>query len=131
MHDNVIAECTGWAGICFGGYDRDLGFTEECLFDHNTLVDNDVQIGVQRSRNNRINANLIIGGETAVEFNEECSEEDMINDISGNAFCEIGDEESWIAGFGTMYQDRTEMADGFRSLIDDLGSRFVPDGQAE
>ena len=131
VHDNVIAECTGWAGICFGGYDRDLGFTEECLFDHNTLVDNDVQIGVQRSRNNRINANLIIGGETAVEFNEECSEEDMINDISGNAFCEIGDEESWMAGFGTMYQDRTEMADGFRSLIDDLGSRFVPDGQAE
>ena len=129
VHDNVIADCTGWTGICFGGYDKDLGFTEDCVFENNTLVDNAVQIGVQRSRNNRISANLIIGGETAVEFSEECKEEDMVNDISGNVFCEIGDEESWMAGYGTMYQDRTDILDGFRSLIDDIGSDFVPDGE--
>ena len=129
VHDNVIAECTGWTGICFGGYDKDLGFTENCVFEHYTLVDNDVQIGVQRSKNNRIFANLIIGGETAVEFNENCNAEDMINDISGNAFSNIEDEESWIAGYGTMYQDRMEISDGFRSLIDGVGSGFVPDGE--
>ena len=28
VHDNVIADCTGWAGICFGGYDKDRGLTE-------------------------------------------------------------------------------------------------------
>ena len=127
VHDNVIADCTGWTGICFGGYDRDLGFTEDCEFDHNTLVDNEVQIGVQRSRNNRIYANMIIGGETGVEFNEDCSKEDMVNDISGNVSAEIGDEESWSEEYGSSYGDREEIADGFRSLIEDMGSRFVPD----
>ena len=74
VHDNVIADCSGWTGICFGGYDIDLGFTEDCVFDHNTLVDNDTQIGIQRSRNNRVYANLILGGGTGVEYSEECRE---------------------------------------------------------
>ena len=126
VHDNVIADCMGWTGICFGGYDRDLGFTEDCEFDHNTLVDNAAQIGVQRSRNNLINSNLIIGGETAIEYNENCSEEDMVNDISGNVFCDIEDEESWTAEYGKKYYDRTNVADGFSSLIDGVGSSFVP-----
>ena len=127
VHDNVIADCTGWTGICFGGYESDLGFTEDCVFEHNTLVDNAAQIGVQRSRNNRITSNLIIGGETAVEYSEDCNEEDMVNEIRGNAFCEIEDEESWMTGYGKMYQDRTEISDGFRSLIDGIGSAYVPD----
>ena len=127
VHDNVIADCNGWTGICFGGYDKDLGFTEDCEFDHNTLVDNAVQIGVQRSRNNRIHANLIIGGETGVEFNDYCREEDMVNDISGNAAAEIEDEESWDEEYGTYYSDRAKIVSGFRSLIEDTGSRFVPD----
>ena len=127
VHDNVIADCNGWTGICFGGYDKDLGFTEDCEFDHNTLVDNAAQIGVQRSRNNRIHANLIIGGETGVEFNDYCSEEDMINDISGNAAAEIEDEESWDEEYGAYYSDRAKIVSGFRSLIEDTGSRFVPD----
>ena len=127
VHDNVIADCTGWTGICFGGYDRDLGFTEECEFDHNTLVDNEVQIGVQRSRNNRIYANLIIGGETGVEYNEDCRKEDMVNDIRGNVSAEIGDEESWREEYGASYEDREEIADGFHSRVEEIGSRFVPD----
>ena len=127
VHDNVIADCNGWTGICFGGYDKDLGFTEDCEFDHNTLVDNAAQIGVQRSRNNRIHANLIIGGETGVEFNDYCREEDMVNDISGNAAAEIEDEESWDEEYGAYYSDRAKIVNGFRSLIEDTGSRFVPD----
>ena len=128
VHDNVIADCTGFIGICFGGYDKDLGFTEECIFEHNTLVDNVSQIGVQRSRDNRISANLIVGGETAVEFSEECRKKDMINDISGNVFCGIENEESWTVEYGKMYENRTEVIEGFRSLIDGTGSSFVPDG---
>ena len=128
VHDNVIADCTGWTGICFGGYDKDLGFTEECIFEHNTLVDNAAQIGVQRSRDNQISANLIVGWETAVEFNDYCRKKDMINDISGNAFCGIEDEESWTVEYGKMYENRTEVIEGFRSLIDGTGSGFVPDG---
>ena len=126
VHDNVVADCTGWTGMCFGGYDKDLGFTEECEFEHNTLVDNTAQIGVQRSRDNHVKANLIVGGETAIEFNDYCNEEDMVNDISGNAFCEIEDEESWAAEYGAMYEDRSALLDGFHSLIDGVGSSFVP-----
>lgn len=55
--------------------------------------------------------------------------EDIINDVSGNAFCEISDEACWKAEYGSRYQDRAEVADGFRSLIDDVGSRFVPDDE--
>ncbi len=126
VHDNVIADCTGWTGICFGGYDEDLGFTEDCVFNHNTLVDNATQIGVQRSRNNRISENLIIGGETAVEFSEDCRKEDMVNDISGNVLADIDDEENTEA-YGQVFKGREEAADGFCSLVENCGSRFIPD----
>ena len=36
-------------------------------------------------------------------------------------------EESWSEVFGTVYPDRLETKDGFRSLVEDTGSRFVPD----
>ena len=127
VHDNVIANCCGYTGLCFGGYDKDLGFTEDCEFDHNTLVDNATQIGVQRSRNNLIHANLVVGGEVGVEFSEECRQEDMVNDISGNVAAGIEDEDSWTEEYGAKYSDRTELVDGFRSLIEGVGSRYVPD----
>ena len=127
VHDNVIADCTGWAGLVFGGYAIDLGFTEDCTFDHNTLADNVSQIVVQRSQNNRICANLILGGEEGVFFDDTCWEEGLINEISGNAAAGIINEDTWTEEFGTFYSDRSEAADGFRSLIEDTGSRFVPD----
>ena len=127
VHDNIIADCSGWTGLCFGGYDGDRGFTQGCEFDHNTLVDNASQIGVQRSRNNRIYANLVVGGETGVEFSEDCITEDMVNDISGNVCAEIGDEESWNVDYGKIYSDREEITDGFCSLIPDIGSHYIPD----
>ncbi len=126
VHDNVIADCTGWAGLCFGGYDRDLGFTEKCEFHHNTLVNNGAQIAVQRSRNNRVYANLILGGEAGVEFNDSCRPEDLINDIFGNAAAGIRDEDSWEVAYGKLYGDRAELSDGFKSLLSDIGSGFCP-----
>ena len=50
----------------------------------------------------------------------------MVNDISGNAAADIMDEDSWSSGYGVMYNDRTEAADGFRSLIDGTGSGYIP-----
>lgn len=129
VHDNIIADCTGWAGICFGGYEPDLGFTEDCIFERNTLLDNGVQIGVQRSRDNSITGNLIVGGKTAIEYNDDLDEGDMVNDISRNVFCEIEDEDSWSDEYGTMSDNRDEVLDGFRSLVDGVGSSFVPDGE--
>ena len=54
----------------------------------------------------------------------------MINDISGNAAAELEDEESWSLKYGTVCSDRKEIADGFRSLLDDIGSGFVPDSNS-
>ena len=55
----------------------------------------------------------------------------MVNDISGNVAAEIGDEESWSSEYGKAYADRTKTADGFRSLIKEVGSGFVPDKEMQ
>ena len=39
------------------------------------------------------------------------------------------EEESWTAEYGKLYQDRAEVSEGFRSLILNVGSGFVPDGE--
>jgi hypothetical protein len=51
----------------------------------------------------------------------------MDNDISGNVAAEIEDEDSWADEFGELYSDRGEIAEGFKSLVEDVGSRFIPD----
>ena len=102
VHHNVIADCHGFAGLCFGGYARNLGFTEDCEFDRNTLTGNSVQIAVQRSRNNRIHDNLLLGGGTAVLFNDDCLPEDMVNDISGNICAGAEDADGWREGYGRL-----------------------------
>lgn len=81
----------------------------------------------QRSRKNRICANLVLGGEEGVFFEPACQEEGQVNEISRNAAAEIINEESWTEEYGTSYSDRSEAADGFRPLIENTGSRFVPD----
>ncbi len=62
------------------------------------------------------------GGETAVEFSEDCREADMKNDISGNAAAGIADEESWKGEYGDYYPDREKVIDGFRTKLDGIGS---------
>jgi len=111
VHDNVVAGCMGWCGMCFGGYDADLGFTEDCSFHNNTFVDNGTIIGVQRSRNNKIYDNIFAGEGEEIEYNEDVAEEDMVNEFDGNV--------STPDGEGVL--------DGFRSLIEGKGSSFVPD----
>ena len=145
-HDNVIADCHGWCGLCFGGYDRDLGFTENCEFYNNTFVDNGTQIGVQRSKGNKIYDNLFVGGDSAIEFNGDCRQKDMINDFGRNVWC-LDDstlEDMMDAGvyhIDTLVSDEsmqkqevlnncTQALDGFGSTIDGVGSSFVPDEAA-
>ena len=126
VHDNVIVNCTGRGGIVFGGYDIDLGLTEGCIFNNNTLIDNNPQVAIQRSRKNRVSSNLILGGEKGVFFNPACGEDGLDNEICENAASGIMNEEYWSEEFGTIYPDRSEIEDGFRSLIENTGSRFVP-----
>lgn len=112
VHDNVIADCNGWCGLCFGGYDEDRGFTEDCEFRSNTLVDNITHIVVQRSKGNIIRDNLPVGGETDIEFSSDCAEGDMTNDFYNN---------EWLS--------EEEALDGLKSKIEGVGSSFVPDKQ--
>ena len=84
VHHNTIADCHGFAGLCFGGYARRLGFTEECEFDHNALLGNSVQIAVQRSRSNRIHDNILLGGGTDILYNDDCAPEDLVNEFRDN-----------------------------------------------
>ena len=114
VHDNVVAGCQGWCGLCFGGYDKDLGYTEYCRFYNNTFVGNDTQIGIQRSRENMIYDNLLVGSDCTIEYNTDCREEDLNNNtIKNNTMLGADD-------------DASEVIDGFRSLIDGVGSGFVP-----
>ena len=85
VYNNEISECTGFAGLAFGGYDAERGFTVDCRFHHNTLRNNPVQIVVQRSKNNEIDHNTIIGGTTVIEYNAELPEEEMDNDFHDNS----------------------------------------------
>lgn len=131
VHDNVIADCTGWCGICFGGYDRHLGYTEGCEFSNNTLIDNDTQIGIQKSKGNSVQYNLIVGGSKGVEYNSDCRKKDLIsNTIENNAASEIAEQDSWNRSYGKVYQNRNEVIDGFASLLEGYGSAFVPDDAA-
>ena len=144
VHDNVIASCTEQYGLCFGGYDKDLGFTAESEFYSNTFVDNGTQLGIQRSCGNQIYDNLFVGGETAIEFNPDCREEDQINGFGKNTWCpgngaelkdaiEFCDFDPQVLfpekamKKQTVITDRDEALDGFRSRIDGAGSNFVPE----
>ena len=147
VHDNVVADCKGWAGLCFGGYDRDLGFTENCEFNNNTFVDNETQVGVQRSKDNTIHDNLFVGEDSsAIEFNYDCREKDMINDFGANTWCigkgtledymDAGDYDTGVmmpnGGLDKqiVMHNRSEVIDGFKSLMGGVGSSFVPGEQA-
>ena len=110
VYDNIAAGCMGWCGLCFGGYDADLGFTENCSFHNNTFVDNAVTIGVQRSRGNKIYDNIFVGEGEEIEYNSDVREEDMVNEFSGN---ESG-------------KTKEGLLDGFSSLVTGKGSSFVP-----
>ena len=146
VHDNVVADCRGWCGLCFGGCDRDIGFTEDCEFYNNTFVDNGTQIGVQRSKGNKIYDNLFVGGDSTIEFNGDCRQKDMINDFGRNVWC-LGDgyliDMMDTAGYDLsvlipeesmdkqeVLNIRSQVLDGFASKIEGAGSSFVPDEAA-
>ena len=141
VYDNVIAGCINGYGMCFGGYDADLGFTENCSFHNNTFVDTETTMGVQRSRNNRIYDNICVGDNTGLEFNPDCREEDLVNEFGENIWCfdcEDSFEDRFDAGDYDLDRlidldkqqlvlKREELLDGFRSLKEGKGSSFVPD----
>ena len=143
VHDNIVADCKGWCGLCFGGYDKDLGFTKDCEFNNNTLIDNETQIGVQRSKNNSIHDNLIVGGGSTIEFNYDCEQEDLINDFGRNVWCLEDDDFAGTIDAGEydlsvlipesmmaeqeVISDRDQILDVLQSKIEGVGSAFVPD----
>ena len=130
VHDNVVADCGGSGGISFGGYDSSRGSTEECRFHDNTLVDNELQFAVQKSRYNKVYDNLIVGGKAAFSFEPGGPESTVTNDIRANAAADLGDDGSWKASYGKYHESRQQVLDGLRPRIKGCGSSFVPEGEA-
>lgn len=142
VHDNVIASCMGWAGICLGGYDSDLGFTRDCVFRNNTLYNNGAGFALQRSCENLIEKNLVVGGSLALDINDLGNDgEDYVNDNVFGSNCwvnteeeedffaaleEIGDSEQSAlqkreeeGGFGSTFIPAQEYVDGYLALTDE------------
>ncbi|MCL2499822.1 MAG: hypothetical protein FWE90_05740 [Defluviitaleaceae bacterium] len=93
VHDNIIANSGGWAGLIFGGYAKHLGYTEDCTFTNNILYDNKDNIAVQKSRNNLIKGNVIAGGESAIDFNGDMAAN---NDFAQNLWEDFAQDENFF-----------------------------------
>lgn len=87
VYNNVIADCSDYTGLAFGGYDYNLGYTENCNFYNNTFIDGNMAFEMQRSRNNNVHHNLIVGCNLGIDYNNMIHEEDLVNNIENNIFC--------------------------------------------
>lgn len=140
VHDNVVCLCAGNSGLAFGGYDYNLGFTENCNFSNNTFIDNNAAMLIQRSSNNNILNNIVADGDLAFLFNHEVKINDQVNNFKNNVFCtnkKINDYFD-LAGKDIDYlmnrslneqifeSDRNKVLDDCISLLDNVGSRFNP-----
>ena len=84
VYENSISDCTGFAGLCIGGFDSSRGFTVNSDFHDNVLDGNAVQIFIQRSRGNRIVDNVLKNSSETIVFSDAFSPSEMDNEISGN-----------------------------------------------
>jgi hypothetical protein len=84
VYENSISDCTGFAGLCIGGYDSGRGFTVNSNFHDNVLDGNAVQIFIQRSRGNRIFDNVMKNSDETIVYSDAFPPSEMDNEISGN-----------------------------------------------
>ena len=127
VYDNIISSSDGFAGLCFGGYEKGRGFTEECDFYNNTLIDNEAQIVVQRSKGNKLYNNLIVGGKYLVELcTSEFPSSELNNKFSNNIGAAATNKGSFDSSYGKYYTDRSKVLDGLKSKIEGYGSRYIP-----
>ena len=133
VRDNIIAD-NSECGLCFGGHGKEKGMTKDSIFCSNTLIDNHVQIGVERSTGNEIRNNLIIGGDEAIEFSDKFPETEMDNTFGKNVWCMDEGMEIPVPANAMKKQvsksDRDEVLDGMTSLVEGFGSTFVPGKEA-
>lgn len=139
-HDNVVCGCIGYSGLGFGGYAKNLGFTEECNFYNNTFIDNNIGMIVQRTRENNIKNNIFIGGQLGIEFNHDVRVEDQVNNFDNNVFCTDKEVKDYfdLADKDLNYlmknnldkqlftTNRDEVIKDFVSCKEGIGSNYVP-----
>lgn len=139
-HDNVVCGCIGYSGLGFGGYAKNLGFTEECNFYSNTFIDNNIGMIVQRTRENNIKNNIFIGGQLGIEFNHDVRVEDQVNNFDNNIFCTDKEVKDYfdLAGKDLNYlmknnldrqlftTNRNEVIADFVSCKEGIGSNYIP-----
>ncbi|MDR3225915.1 MAG: right-handed parallel beta-helix repeat-containing protein, partial [Clostridiales Family XIII bacterium] len=131
VHDNIIASNGGWVGIAFGGYGSTLGYTSGSAFTDNILYGNAVGFGVQKSKDNTIEGNIIQGGERAFELMQysHLNEKNLFND---NIWYNADGEEDYYEYLDTLpaaQHARQIKATG--SLLENPKSgNFTPSGAA-
>lgn len=140
VYNNVVCSCVGYSGLGFGGYAKNLGFTEECNFYNNTFIDNNIGMIVQRTKNNNIKNNIFVGGELGIEFNHEVLLQDQVNNFENNLFCTKKEVDDYFDLNGKdlnclmknhlnkqiFIQDREEILDNYKSKKDGVGSVYSP-----
>ncbi|MGI6178037.1 MAG: NosD domain-containing protein [Eubacterium sp.] len=84
VYENNISDCSGFAGLCIGGYDSDRGFTVNSDFHDNVLDGNAIQIFIQRSRGCKIRDNVLKNSSETIVFSDAFPPSEMDNEISGN-----------------------------------------------
>ena len=87
VYNNLIADCYDYTGFAFGGYDHNLGYTENCNFYNNTFLNGNIAFEIQRSKNNNIHHNLIVDYSFGIDFNNMIYEKDLVNNIENNIYC--------------------------------------------
>lgn len=140
VHDNVVCSCAGNSGLAFGGYDYNLGFTENCNFSNNTFIDCNAGMLIQRSKNNIIENNIIADGNCGFLFNHEVLIQDQVNNFKNNVFCTDKTVEDYfdLDGKDINYlmnnsftsqvfeSDRNKVLDDCISKLENIGSRYNP-----
>lgn len=140
VYNNVVCNCIGYSGLGFGGYAKNLGFTEGCNFYNNSFIDNNIGMIVQRSKDNNIKNNIFAGGQLGIEFNHDVLIQDQVNNFENNVFCTNIDTNNYFdlgsKDLNYLMKDnlnkqiftskRCEYLDGCKSVVNDIGSKYIP-----
>lgn len=84
VYENTISGCSGFAGLCIGGYDSNRGYTINSYFHDNVLDGNAIQIFIQRSRGNRISDNVMKNSDETIVYSDAFPPSEMDNEVEGN-----------------------------------------------
>ena len=126
-HDNVIADCTGWSGITFGGYEKTL-VLPKIVYLIITLW-SIISLRLSYSATGKTGSAPTLSSAERMEFSLSLQ---AGKKAWSTRSAEMLPPKSQTRNPGPKSTEHSiptdqKQPDGFRSLIEDTGSRFVPD----